>query len=414
MLRQAHQQYGISIHSSFYHFNLRNDTFTAKNVNFFLKTFPNVEHIELVQISLDRNFNTCLQLLVGLSKNLKSLAVFHEKDKDIVYWEDASRPNSLGLHPRIWARKHLKELSTAPNRFLSNISQTDYPNLKHISLIDLTMYSQRTTKVETPPNWSHLESFYYFQPLDQTLFSQSFVIQEPWKNLKNLAIESKVLVLPNHFDKTCNYEAVQETLSKLRNLTISGIFPQVLDYLSVCTTNLVYLNIHDLNLRLCELLPKIVDLTGLRTLRVCFDTAIMFSQWKQVESKKVQLPQIEFLQLKNVEVVHQPTNAASVIVPSFPNLRQLLLEPPIAQWGTQCRHCQQVGIRMADFCKRNLLRAFSGGRRGGQPRLERLETIKVHVNHLYNDPQRESPQWLEQYEVWSFKEEEWTFERIPF
>lgn len=414
LLHLAHQQYGISIHSSFYHLTLRNDTFTEQFLNFLLTTFPNVEHLELVQISLDRNFNSCLQLFVGLSGSLKSLAVFHEIDKEIDYWEDASRPNSLGSHPRVWARKRLKELSTAPNRFLSNVSQNDYPNLNHISLIDLTMYSTRTPQIETPPNWSHLESFFYVQPLDETLFKQYFVIQEPWKNLKNLAIESKVLVLPNHFDEICDYDAVQKTLSNLRNLTVSGIFPQVLDHLNACTVNLVYLNIHDLNLRLCELLPKLVDLTSLRTLRVCFDTAIMFSQWTQVKSKQVQLPQIETLQLKNVEVIHQPTHASPVIIRSFPNLRKLLLEPSIAQWGTQCRHCKRVGVRMADLCKQNLIRAFSGGRRGAPPRLEKLESIKVHVNHLYNNPQRDSPQWLEQYEVWSFKEEEWTLETIPF
>lgn len=419
LLQEAYQEFGVPILPSFYHVNLRKSTFTEATVHFLLRTFPNIEHLELVQIAPDKHFNSCLQLIIGLSKSLKSLFIYHEKDHELVYWEDASKPNSLGTHSRVWARNHLKTLLTAPRRLLANISQSDYPHLKHIALVDLTMYSKATPLIIAPSNFSHMESLYFVQPFDSTFFRQTLAIQEPWKNLKNLAIQSNVLDLQRHIDQNCEYNAVQETLANLKRFTISGLFPYILTHLNVCTTNLVHLHIHDLKLKFNTLLPMLVSLKGLRTIRIYFDIAVVTNNFT-IDPKDtiVQLPSVEVLQLSNTEIIHQPCDAATCLSASLPNLRTLILEPDSSgnrQLRNHCRRCQNVPHQVSQFCKSRFIHLAFRNRRG-RARFEHLKSIKINcVNYRRNDLEIEwFPQWLEWYEVWKLPKAEWEMEQILF
>ena len=421
ILQEAFQEYGIPTLPSFYHVNLRSGTFTEEMVHFFLATFPNIEHLELVQIAPDKNFDSCVQFIAGLSRTLKSLSIFHEKDHELVYWEDAAKPYSIGRHSRTWAKDHLDNLLTAPRRLLSNISQINYPKLNHVAVIDFTMYSKPTPLIDNPPNLSHLESLYYIQPYDQTLFTQTLAIQKPWKNLKNLALRSSVFILQNHLDRNCEYRAFQETLANLRRLTISGIFPTILTHLNVCTTNLVYLHIHDLSLTFIRLVPMLTDLKALHTLRIYFDGAVVTNNFTYSTVPKpavAQLPSIEVLQLKNTEIIHQPLGAAAVLPAALPNLRTLILEQDsigTRQLRNQCQHCQHVLHRVAQFCKNRFIRLLSRHKRG-EARFNHLECVKINcINDQRHEQETEwYPEWREWFEVWSFSKEIWEMEQVHF
>lgn len=431
LLQDAYLEYGIKPYSSFNHLQLRQSQLTEQTVVFLLATFPFVRHLELVQLAFERNLSPVFALLSGLSGTLTSLSLYHERNPQITYWSNAASPASMCSHHRAWARNHLRDLREAANALFSQLSLETFPALRHLTLVDLTMYDSvprvaqnRNQITKSPiPSFSHLASFHFVRPFDpNNLLLQSFTLSAPWPNLRALTLESKQVNIVQYLIDNYNPNIVRSIFSQLNHLTISSIFTDVPRMITqFCTaTRLSTLYLHDAEQRLVELLNSqtLTQLPNLTYLRLNFDLSLVSRQWNNPRdlanlTKCPPLPQVRLLHLENADIIHNVTTVAPIFGRLFPYLEVLRLERDSRQLGAACNQCRETGNRLSLTCQTRLTRAFAPDSRLNSSLFQTLQAIAIQVKVIFPSEtfMLSKPELLDHFQVWSPQTREWTSER---
>ena len=191
LLQSAHQLYGMQLLPSSCHLTIQpynnnvqlGQLFTMKTAERIVSQFPNITHLELVQLAMEKNLDQIGYLLTGSvehhhdnvaittkikpltkswSQSLERLSIFHERTQEYVYWENIHLDNREQLKKK-WAIKHIQQLEEWPFVLLYKYCHHDQlPRLKSLTLFDQTIYNSMTILYH---KLQKLLFFFFFQTL---------------------------------------------------------------------------------------------------------------------------------------------------------------------------------------------------------------------------------------------------------